>query len=134
MKIYFAGSIRAGRQDAEIYHQLIAGLSEFGNVLTEHIGSITDARGPLSVEEIYKRDIEWIQEADCIVAEVTQPSLGVGYEISYAEKLGKKIYCCFRPNANQSLSAMVLGNPSCYIIYYTNINEAIDQLRPIIKK
>ena len=38
MKIYFAGSIRAGRDDQELYHQLIQGLQRHGQVLTEHVG------------------------------------------------------------------------------------------------
>ena len=38
MKIYFAGSIRGGRGDAEIYAQIIEFLQGYGEVLTEHIG------------------------------------------------------------------------------------------------
>ena len=37
-KFYFAGSIRGGREDVELYRQLIDYLQTFGNVLTEHIG------------------------------------------------------------------------------------------------
>ena len=39
MKIYFAGSIRGGRDDKELYSQIIKLLSDYGTVLTEHIGS-----------------------------------------------------------------------------------------------
>ena len=38
MKIYFAGSIRAGRSDQELYQKLIRGLKHYGRVLTEHVG------------------------------------------------------------------------------------------------
>ena len=38
MKIYFAGSIRGGRDDAEIYSQIIEFLQGYGQVLTEHVG------------------------------------------------------------------------------------------------
>lgn len=37
--IYFCGSIRGGRQDAEIYARIIKMLGEHGQVLTEHVGS-----------------------------------------------------------------------------------------------
>ena len=37
MKIYFAGSIRAGRQDIAIYQQVVACLKIYGTVLTEHV-------------------------------------------------------------------------------------------------
>lgn len=38
MKIYFAGSIRGGREDKEIYLQIVALLRKFGAVLSEHVG------------------------------------------------------------------------------------------------
>ena len=36
-----------------------------------------------------------------VVAEVTQPSLGVGYEIGRAVAMKKKILCLFRPNTDK---------------------------------
>ena len=39
MKIYFAGSIRGGRDDQELYSAMIEELQTYGEVLTEHIGS-----------------------------------------------------------------------------------------------
>ena len=78
MKIYFAGSIRAGRDDQELYHQVIQHLQQYGQVLTEHVGdpSLTQwgDDGP-SDRAIYDRDMGWLAEADLIVAEVTTPSL-----------------------------------------------------------
>ena len=38
MKIYFAGSIRGGRDDAVVYEAMITWLRSFGEVLTEHVG------------------------------------------------------------------------------------------------
>lgn len=39
MKIYFAGSIRAGREDAHLYARIVAILKKYGTVLTEHVGN-----------------------------------------------------------------------------------------------
>ena len=36
-----------------------------------------------------------------IVAEVTQPSLGVGYEIGRAVAMGKRILCLYRPQPDK---------------------------------
>ena len=36
-----------------------------------------------------------------LVAEVTQPSLGVGYEIGRAVDMKKKILCLFRPQSGR---------------------------------
>ena len=91
-KIYFAGSIRGGRVDADLYKRLIAYMQRTNIVLTEHVGSsklnlIEQGRSKDAL--IYDRDTAWLRECDLVVAECTCPSLGVGYELAYAEKLGK---------------------------------------------
>ena len=125
MKIYFAGSIRGGRDDRELYMEIIELLQSYGQVLTEHVSSkaITHMGEQIPIEDIYNRDMAWLKEADVVVAEVTQPSLGVGYEIGYAENLVKKIICLYRPSADKSLSAMISGNSNCQVISYTKIEE-----------
>ena len=61
MKIYFAGAIRGGREDAQLYENIIAYLKGKGQVLTEHVGN-TDLNGKGETcrkdEEIYNRDME----------------------------------------------------------------------------
>ena len=81
MNIYFAASIRGGREESNIYIKMIKYLESFSSVLTEHIGSqelTSDGESLLSDKSIYKRDLLWLKSADCVIAEVTSPSLGVG--------------------------------------------------------
>ncbi len=104
-KVYFAGSIRGGREDQDIYQQLIKKLSERFTVLTEHIGykDLTLSGEVVFKDEyIYKRDCNWIKECDFVVAEVSTPSLGVGYEVGLAESLNKKVYCLYRKNSEKN--------------------------------
>ncbi len=126
MKIYFAGSIRGGRGDAELYQQIIDYLKSFGEVLTEHIGDpkLTDLGddGPTD-RYIHDRDLEWLQTADVLVAEVTTVSLGVGYEIGRAVESGKKVLCLFRPESGKNLSAMIAGCPNLELVKYSNTLE-----------
>ena len=61
----------------------------------------------LTDTEIFERDMAWIEESDVVVAEVTTPSLGVGYELGQAESMGKKIICLFRKVEGKRLSAMI---------------------------
>ena len=107
--------------------KLIAYLKEKGQVLTEHIGS-TDLswEGETSSkdEEIYNRDIKWLQSTDIVVAEVTTPSLGVGYELGIAEKLNIPVLCLYRPDEGNRLSAMVSGNAIFTCREYTIFIEA----------
>ena len=127
MKIYFAGSIRAGRDDQELYHRIIQGLQRHGQVLTVHVGdpSLTQwgDDGP-SDPNIYARDMAWLADADLIVAEVSTPSLGVGYELGRAESLGKPTLCLYREQDGRRLSAMVSGNPNMVVVRYQTVEEA----------
>ena len=125
MKIYFAASIRAGRDDKDLYMDIIKHLQNYGQVLTEHIGDIeniptTDQNK--TDQYIYERDMDWIKESDVIVAEVTQPSLGVGYELGWAD--GKKpILCLYREQDGKRLSAMLSGNKGMAIFNYKDLEE-----------
>jgi len=126
MKIYFAGSIRGGRTDQETYLKLIEHLKNFGKILTEHIGksSLTDQGENLPEKEIFPRDVLWIKEADVIIAEVSSPSLGVGYEIGLAEALKKRVLCLYKKQEGKKLSTMLVGNPNIEIGYYSDIEDA----------
>ncbi|KAM4607332.1 5-hydroxymethyl-dUMP N-hydrolase [Polymixia lowei] len=114
MHIYFCGSIRGGRQDVGIYQRIVQKLQKYGKVLTEHVShSDLSDKGEdavlLGEKEIYDRDMFWLAQSDVIVAEVTQPSLGVGYELGRAVAMEKRIFCLFRPSSGRSLSAMIRG-------------------------
>lgn len=127
LKIYFAGSIRGGREDAALYQQIIEYLKNFGEVLTEHIGDpkLTDLGddGPTD-RYIHDRDLEWLQSADYLVAEVTTVSMGVGYEIGRAVESGKKVLCLHRSVNNKKLSAMIAGCPALELADYRDFEEA----------
>ncbi len=133
MKIYFAGSIRGGRSKAEDYAKIVSFLSGFGQVLSEHVGRLdllTSGEESKPDSYIFDRDIRWIEESDVLIAEVSEPSLGVGYEIAYAEKQGKPVLCLYQENSDKKLSAMLGGNKRIKIITYKDI----DSLQSLIAK
>uniref|UniRef100_A0A2K6FRJ1 2'-deoxynucleoside 5'-phosphate N-hydrolase 1 n=1 Tax=Propithecus coquereli TaxID=379532 RepID=A0A2K6FRJ1_PROCO len=105
LALYFCGSIRGGRQDRELYERIVSRLQRFGAVLTEHVAAgELGARGEEAAggdRLIHERDLAWLQQADVVVAEVTQPSLGVGYELGRAVALNKRILCLFRPQSGR---------------------------------
>lgn len=111
MKIYFCGSIKGGRQKVEFYHRIIEILMNYGEVLTEHIGDSSYVASDFATaKEVYRQDAEWLRSADVAVAEITVPSLGVGYELAYAEA-NKIPTLCFYEKANEkSVSSMILGD------------------------
>jgi len=130
MKIYFAGSIRGGRDDKEVYRKIVNHLKKHGEVLTEHIGSqdLSELGEKKSPQGVYQRDIAWIAEADFFIADVSTPSLGVGYEIAKAEEMGKKILCLYYNGRDERISAMVKGNSNLTVKEYKNIEEAFSYI------
>lgn len=139
MKIYFAGSIKGGREKQQEYFELIKYINQYGKVLTEHVGNVdVDVKSDILYsnkkdEHVYIRDTKWIDECDIVIAEVSIPSLGVGYELGYAESKGKKIICLYDNNALKSLSFMISGNCKNKIISYNNLEEVKEELKKYFK-
>jgi nucleoside 2-deoxyribosyltransferase len=137
MKIYFAGSIRGGRADVVVYHALISYLSAFGEVLTEHVGDASLADngndGPNDAF-IYERDIAWLSASDLLVAEVSVPSHGVGYEVGYAVALKKPVLCLYQYKPERRLSAMIAGSPGVVTAEYASMSEAKEIIDGFLKE
>lgn len=132
-KIYFAGSIRGGRIDAELYGRMISYMQKTAIVLTEHVGSPhlnLMEQGRKDVD-IYDQDTAWLRESDILVGECTCPSLGVGYELAYAEKLKKPCHI-FYDRTKTQLSAMLTGNPYFHIHPYATEEEIYPLLDRIL--
>lgn len=111
-KIYFAAAIRGSREDIEVYQQIIAILKKYGTVLTEHIGDVAvGAEGDpnLTKQEIRDRDLAWLAEATHCVAEITQASLGVGYELALVEQR-EMPFVGFHRQIPSKVSAMLCGH------------------------
>jgi 2'-deoxynucleoside 5'-phosphate N-hydrolase len=127
MKIYFAGSIRGGRIDAPLYQSMIEYISSFGEVLTEHVGdTFLSEKGDDGPDDrcIHDRDMAWLSGCDLVVAEVSVPSLGVGYELAHAVALKKPVLCLYRSESGRTLSAMIAGSPGIQTALYSSIDEA----------
>ena len=136
MKIYFAGSVRGGREKRKEFEEVISKLKEFGKVLTEHISDpeIEKFEYHQTDREIYEQDINWLRNSDVMVAEVSILSIGVGYEIGYADAMEKRVICLYDLNSEKQLSAMIRGNSKIEILEYTDINEALKRLEKLFKK
>ena len=125
-KIYFAGSIRGGRDDAALYQRIIRHIAETDKILTEHIGS-TDIEADekdMTDSDIYRQDTAWLRECDMVIAECTNASLGVGYEMAFAESLSKPVHI-FYDSRRTRLSAMLAGDPYFHIHPYSDEAELV---------
>lgn len=136
MKIYFACSIRGGRDDAATYAELAQYIKSRSTLLTEIFadGKLTSQGMNKPSTDIWSTDTAWIKEADAIIAEVTNPSLGVGYEIAKGEEWNKPVLALFHDNGSRKLSAMIDGSPNTTTVYYTNIIEAQSAIDNFLKE
>jgi hypothetical protein len=129
MRIYFSGAISGGRDSLPVYQHIVARLNALGHeVPTEHVAStrVLEEEASVSPRAVYERDVGWIRICDAMIAEVSTPSLGVGYEIARALQAGKNVLCVYREGL--FISKMVTGNPSpqvCLGAYHST--EELDQ-------
>ena len=134
-RIYFAGSIRGGRVDADLYQRIIAYINKTDVVLTEHIG-MSDislkAQRKTNDYKIYKQDTDWLKNSDLVIAEGTCPSVGVGYELAFTEVLHIPVYIFYEKKSN--LSAMLNGNSYFNIIPYEKEEEIYTELNKILRE
>jgi nucleoside 2-deoxyribosyltransferase len=129
MNIYFACSITGGRQFETVYQSITQTLLESGHeVPTAHLAGadVVNLEKIVDARDIYTRDVNWIQTCDALIAEVSTPSHGVGYEVAYALEIGKPVLCCYR--SGQKVSKMITGNShkNLQVISYQDVNQAVN--------
>ena len=133
-RIYFAGSIRGGREDAALYKRIIDYINKTDIVVTEHIGKADmsmKSQTLMSDARIYKRDTKWLESCGLLIAECTCPSLGVGYELAYAEAHGIPAYI-FYNEVRSDLSAMLNGNSYFTVVPYRKEEELYQVLDDLL--
>jgi len=138
LTIYFAGAISGGRGDVEHYRGIVAALEADGHrvlagaVAAENVGADGER---LESQAIFERDLGWISEADVLVAEVSMPSTGVGYEIATARYLRDiPVVCLYRPAYTKRCTAMVGGDRGIELIEYHDAAEMLGRLRAALAK
>ena len=135
MKIYISGSIYGGREKLETYKKIIPALENFAEVLNRNIADdeVLEKEAVQNDEDIFK-DLELkIKSADLIFAEVTIPSLGVGYELGLADTIGKKVIGIYDSTITPKVSTMIRGNKRIKLISYENIDEILNNLKEILE-
>jgi nucleoside 2-deoxyribosyltransferase len=131
MNIYFACSITGGRKDELDYQKIVQSLIAAGHhVPTAELAdsSVLDLEKGIDPLEVYRRDTAWIQACDALVAEISTPSHGVGYEIGYALSLGKPVICLHKKDV--PVSKMILGNQdkNLSVFSYDSIEQALQDV------
>lgn len=135
MNIYFACSITGGREFEPVFQSIVSALlADQHEVPTAHLAdaSVRELERVVSPAGVYARDVAWIRAADALVAEVSTPSHGVGYEIGFALGLGKPVLACHR--RDRGISKMISGNPDGNLVVkqYDSPEEAVQLVRAFL--
>lgn len=125
MKIFFAYSSRGSHEDQDTYIQIAQTLSKFGKVYSGRFGDVEtfDLGYKDRHVQIFNKECELLQKSDILVAEVSEPSLGVGYEIARALEQGKRVICFFRSAGASTLSSMIAGNKAIMLRQYESMMD-----------
>ena len=113
-----------------VYQHICDFLNHLGfDVTSLHVvdKDIAETESSITEQDIYGRDMDLLKKSDCLIAEVTVPSIGVGYEICRSLGLRLPVLCLHKPEAN--VSAMILGNPNIQIKEYTGQEHLENILR-----
>jgi nucleoside 2-deoxyribosyltransferase len=137
MNIYFACSITGGREFEIVYQALVHALAKDRHVVpTAHLAQsgVLELEAVIAPNEVYARDIAWLRGCDVLIAEVSLPSHGVGYEIGFSLGLGKPVLALYQEGCR--VSKMISGNPdpNLSVKSYQTPEDAVVQTREFLNK
>ena len=135
MNIYFACSITGGRTFEAAYQEITRYLLEAGHdVPTAHLAgsNVLTLEKVIDPCEVYDRDTAWIRDCDALIAEVSAPSHGVGYEVGFALEHGKPVLCLAQVGI--PVSKMITGNlhPALQMKFYREVDDGIAFIREFL--
>ena len=84
-------------------------------------------------KNVFEQDSQWLDECDIVIAEVSNPSLGVGYEICYALTIGKKVLCVYQKGL--FISKMITGNTAknLTLFEYSEVGELLEKVERFLR-
>uniref|UniRef100_A0A7C3WJW1 2'-deoxynucleoside 5'-phosphate N-hydrolase 1 n=1 Tax=Thermofilum pendens TaxID=2269 RepID=A0A7C3WJW1_THEPE len=133
VKVYLAAPMRGVRGALPEVRELLRLIEGYGHeVLTKHVvDDVLDVDRGVPPRVVFERDIQLLEEADVMVAEVSYPSLGVGFELAYFLMRGKPAAGLVLESRLGSLSALIQGItwPNFHLVVYASPQEAVERLR-----
>jgi hypothetical protein len=135
MDLYLSCSLTGGREDQPVVAALVSRLEALGHrVLTAHLASpqALASDGGLSPEAVFERDTAWLRDAQAVVAEVSTPSHGVGFELAYALERGKPILCLAREGVRVSKMLTGIRQEGLAFRTYASPGEALAHLEAFL--
>jgi 2'-deoxynucleoside 5'-phosphate N-hydrolase len=129
MKIYFGFTVAGDRSGIDAARKIVHRLEEMGHeVLTRHLvsDSAWEADRSISPQDVYRRDMAWLEQCDVFIAEVSGSSFGLGFEVGYLlGATSKKVVLLYRREMERKVSLLITGNThaNCTLTPYDTVEE-----------
>jgi len=138
MRVYLACTVRGNRAALDTARRLAQLIEALGHtVLTSHLldDAVDQTESLIADAAVFERDLEWLEQAEVLVAEASGSSYGVGFEVGYtlarAPASGQRVLVLYDEARRSSISRMIAGNtsPYCRVFGYRTPDEVDDFLR-----
>lgn len=131
MKVYLGASVTVDRSHLPLYQKLAEQIEALGHevVSRDVIDPATKPPKDLSPKELFQREVERLEKADVMVAEVTVPSWGTAFLMEQALEQHKPVLALFYKDNHYPLSMMIEGHPDFYLDHYDE-----DNLQTVVKR
>jgi 2'-deoxynucleoside 5'-phosphate N-hydrolase len=129
MKIYFGFTVAGDRSAIETARRVVRFLEECGHeVLTRHLveDNAWEADRQISPQDVYRRDMAWLEQCDLFIAEVSGSSFGLGFETGYLlGATNKRVILLYRRDLQQKVSLLITGNShvNCTLLPYATVED-----------
>ena len=136
MKIFFTYKRKGSLDVAENHSKIEDFLKNYGTIISKDIRSKSIGLNgeELNNNQILQRNLDLIRSSDVLIADVSNPSLGVGYQIHFAKTLNKKIICLYQLQVKKDLSPIIDGDEYLEILKFNNVEEIFTKLGNILYK
>jgi nucleoside 2-deoxyribosyltransferase len=128
MNIFFTAAVKGGRQGQPEHEAIVQVLQQYGTVLSPHLASdeLSEyGETGSTAHDIYTRELAALEQSNIVVAEVTTPSLGVGYFIARATAMGKKVIALYNREDSLRLSAIIQADPLVQVHSYEDQDDLV---------
>jgi 2'-deoxynucleoside 5'-phosphate N-hydrolase len=136
MIVYCAGAIKGDSSYMESYKEVINIVKQEGHTALSEVNPDFQSTLPLNIKQVFQRDIKWIEKSNLMIAEISGPSLGVGFEISYGLYVREIPVLAVYDAEVDSVSAMIAGCDSelLYVKAYNNSQELSEIIKSFLKQ
>jgi 2'-deoxynucleoside 5'-phosphate N-hydrolase len=119
-KIFFSTSIEKNQLDQEKQKHILSQIHKYGTLLN---GSFYIDPQKTSSDECFSQVLDYIDQASLIIAEVSYPSHGVGWELCYAQYIKKIPILCLYDITLGLPSSVIEWNEYLHTFPYENIDD-----------